>query len=226
MCDYSLHAVASRPAKVGETLITTTFPGTSTRGFAAEGRAGGCGLSASGNRISLRSTASSTTRDGSGQRARASKLPRFREVEPNVLPSATMMRSNFPNGSYVLVTLLVEKPASDGAAVARQPSRTRYNLSNGGRIVPARRHDSSFCGLRSCSVKTRRQEPAGLVARAFSRKLGRDEPANRIGRIFRHADQTLGACCLGRAVNSATARQRSSHGRGCTIALSRDCHRP
>ena len=36
MCDYSLHAVASRPAKVGETLITTTFRGTSTRGFAAE----------------------------------------------------------------------------------------------------------------------------------------------------------------------------------------------
>ena len=36
MCDYSLHAVASRPAKVGETLITTTFPGTSTRGFASE----------------------------------------------------------------------------------------------------------------------------------------------------------------------------------------------
>jgi hypothetical protein len=35
MCDYSLHAVATRPAKVGETLITTTFRGTSTRGFAA-----------------------------------------------------------------------------------------------------------------------------------------------------------------------------------------------
>ncbi|MGY4312678.1 hypothetical protein ACVWW1_001981 [Bradyrhizobium sp. JR3.5] len=36
MCDYSLHAVASRPAIVGETLITTTFRGTSTRGFASE----------------------------------------------------------------------------------------------------------------------------------------------------------------------------------------------
>ncbi len=35
MCDYSLHAVASRPAKVGETLVTTTFRGTSTRGFAS-----------------------------------------------------------------------------------------------------------------------------------------------------------------------------------------------
>ena len=35
MCDYSMHALATRPAKVGETLITTTFPGTSTRGFAS-----------------------------------------------------------------------------------------------------------------------------------------------------------------------------------------------
>ena len=37
MCDYSLHAVASRPAKVGEMLITTSFSG-GTRGFAAEGK--------------------------------------------------------------------------------------------------------------------------------------------------------------------------------------------
>ena len=36
MCDYSMHAVATRPAQVGETLITTTFHGTSTRGFASE----------------------------------------------------------------------------------------------------------------------------------------------------------------------------------------------
>ena len=36
MCDYSLHAVASRPAKVGDTLVSTSFFGTSTRGFAAK----------------------------------------------------------------------------------------------------------------------------------------------------------------------------------------------
>jgi hypothetical protein len=34
MCDYSLHHVASRPAKVGEQLTTRDF-GTGTRGFAA-----------------------------------------------------------------------------------------------------------------------------------------------------------------------------------------------
>src|SRR5262249_47571753 len=37
MCDYSLHAVASRPAKVGDKLITTNFKDTLTRAFAAVG---------------------------------------------------------------------------------------------------------------------------------------------------------------------------------------------
>jgi hypothetical protein len=35
MCDYSLHLVASRPAKVGDKLVSTSFPRTDTRGFAS-----------------------------------------------------------------------------------------------------------------------------------------------------------------------------------------------
>ena len=35
MCDYSLHHVASRPAKVGDKLITTHFENSVTCGFAA-----------------------------------------------------------------------------------------------------------------------------------------------------------------------------------------------
>ena len=37
MCDYSLHSVASRPAKVGDKLITTKFAGSFTRGLSAAG---------------------------------------------------------------------------------------------------------------------------------------------------------------------------------------------
>ena len=33
MCDYSLHNVASRPAKVGDKRISTQFPNAITRGF-------------------------------------------------------------------------------------------------------------------------------------------------------------------------------------------------
>jgi hypothetical protein len=39
MCDYSLHNVTSRPAKVGDKLTTRDF-GTGTRGFAASENAG------------------------------------------------------------------------------------------------------------------------------------------------------------------------------------------
>jgi hypothetical protein len=35
MCDYSLHLVVSRPARVGDKLISTSFPQTTTRGFAS-----------------------------------------------------------------------------------------------------------------------------------------------------------------------------------------------
>ena len=35
MCDYSLELVASRPAKVGDKLVSTSFPYTITRGFAS-----------------------------------------------------------------------------------------------------------------------------------------------------------------------------------------------
>jgi hypothetical protein len=40
MCDYSLHAVRSRAARLGDQLISTRFPGTETRGFAAVGEPG------------------------------------------------------------------------------------------------------------------------------------------------------------------------------------------
>jgi hypothetical protein len=37
MCDYSLNNVEARPAKVGDKLVSTRFPNSITRGFAAIG---------------------------------------------------------------------------------------------------------------------------------------------------------------------------------------------
>jgi hypothetical protein len=37
MCDYSLELIASRPAKIGDELVTTKFQNSMTRGFAAIG---------------------------------------------------------------------------------------------------------------------------------------------------------------------------------------------
>jgi hypothetical protein len=35
MCDYSLQLVASRPARLGEKLVSTSFVSSATRGFAS-----------------------------------------------------------------------------------------------------------------------------------------------------------------------------------------------
>ena len=40
MCDYSLHQVASRPARIGDKIVTTELAKASTRGFAAVGEHG------------------------------------------------------------------------------------------------------------------------------------------------------------------------------------------
>ena len=40
MCDYSLHHVATRPAKIEDKLVVTKFNNSITRGFAAVGDAG------------------------------------------------------------------------------------------------------------------------------------------------------------------------------------------
>jgi hypothetical protein len=37
MCDYSLHAIDTRPAQAGDELVTTEFAGSLTRGFSATG---------------------------------------------------------------------------------------------------------------------------------------------------------------------------------------------
>ena len=36
MCDYSLHTVASRDAKIDDVLVSCRFPGTETRGFCTQ----------------------------------------------------------------------------------------------------------------------------------------------------------------------------------------------
>ena len=74
MCDYRLHAVASRPAKVGETLVTTSFYGTSTRGFAAKEEPGVAVCLLPGTELAFDVT-SDTIAIGYQPRARVFALP-------------------------------------------------------------------------------------------------------------------------------------------------------
>ena len=45
MCDYSLHTVASRPAKAADSLVSTEFRGSLTRGFAPPNNSTTAGMS-------------------------------------------------------------------------------------------------------------------------------------------------------------------------------------
>jgi hypothetical protein len=106
MCDYSMHAVASRPAQVGETLITTTFRGTSTRGFASASEPEVAVCMLAGTELAF----AESVRYGSRwiwTKTIDFRVGKFGAVDPDV-PHRHHDAIEFPDGSRVLVTLLCQ----------------------------------------------------------------------------------------------------------------------
>lgn len=106
MCDYSLHAVASRPAKVGETLITTTFRGTSTRGFASEAEPTVAVCMRPGTELAF----TDNVKYESGwfwTRTMRSRVAVFNSIERHV-PDRHHDAVEFADGKHILVTQLCE----------------------------------------------------------------------------------------------------------------------
>jgi len=126
MCDYSLHQVASRPAKVGDKLVTTRFNNSITRGFAAVGEPHVAVCLLPGTEIAFEKEiefergfaifAGWKRRKGIGD-----KVARFRQVNPNK-PDVHHDALEFPNGEIVLVTRLYEGQL---AAVLQLPATLR-----------------------------------------------------------------------------------------------------
>jgi hypothetical protein len=106
MCDYSLHALASRPAQVGETLVTTTFRGTSTRGFASEGEPGVAVCLLPGTELAFADNVK-YYRKWIWTTVSKFRVGKMGAVEPDV-PHRHHDAIEFPDGSTVLVTLLAE----------------------------------------------------------------------------------------------------------------------
>ena len=106
MCDYSLHAVASRPAKVGETLITTTFRGTSTRGFASELTPAMAVCMLPGTELAFTADVKYDNR-WIWTRTLGWRVGVFNQIEPET-PDRHHDAIEFPDGSRVLVTQLCE----------------------------------------------------------------------------------------------------------------------
>jgi hypothetical protein len=106
MCDYSLHAVATRPAQVGETLITTTFRGTSTRGFASESDPSVAVCMLPGTELAFAQNVQYDNR-WIWTREVNFRVGKFGAIDPDV-PHKHHDAIEFPDGSHVLVTLLCE----------------------------------------------------------------------------------------------------------------------
>src|SRR5262249_35461187 len=106
MCDYSLHSVASRPAKIGDHLVTQGFATTYTRGFAAIGEPTVALCLLPGTEIAFEEEVDWERPFGIFRRKpRVGKLVRFRQI--NMGKSAAHHDAiEFPNGKVVLLTRL------------------------------------------------------------------------------------------------------------------------
>jgi hypothetical protein len=106
MCDYSLHSVASRPAEVGETLITTTFRGTTTRGFASESDPAVAVCLLPGTELAFAENVRYENR-WVWTRETDFRVGKFGRINHH-FPDRHHDAIEFPDGSNVLVTLLCE----------------------------------------------------------------------------------------------------------------------
>ena len=104
MCDYSLHTVASRPARVGETLVTTSFYGTSTRGFAAKGEPNVAVCLLPGTELAFERDVR-YNRNWLSTRSTGFSVARFCAIEPGASHQHHDALA-FPDGNMVLVNLL------------------------------------------------------------------------------------------------------------------------
>jgi len=120
MCDYSLHDVASRPARVGDKLVSTRFQGTSTRGFAAETERDVAVCLLPGTELAFEREVRVDTYYGSGPaEIIAERVARFTQIgldEPRTHHDALA----FPDGRVVCLTNLCE---GQRALVLQLPSK-------------------------------------------------------------------------------------------------------
>lgn len=122
MCDYSLHLVASRAAKVGDELVTTKFNNSLTQGFAAIGEPNVTVCLLPGTEVAFeKEVECDHVFKVFGSQKVGEKLARFRQVDkdqPNVHHDAL----EFPNGETVLVSRLRE---GQHATVLQLPASPR-----------------------------------------------------------------------------------------------------
>ena len=122
MCDYSLQLVASRPAKLGDKLLSTRFPSSATRGFAAVEDRNVAVCLLPGTELGFETEIlCESSRVFHPCRQLGHKVAQFRQVnldQPNTHHDALEL----PDGKIVLLTELIE---GQRATVLQMPAGPR-----------------------------------------------------------------------------------------------------
>jgi hypothetical protein len=133
MCDYSLHHVATRPAKIEDRLVTTKFHNSITRGFAATDnpRVAVCLLPgtelAFDRDVECEPALTIFPTKKIGQR-----VARFRQINMDQ-PTMHHDALEFPDGQVVLLTALCENQC---ATVLQMPAAARARVESEEQAAP------------------------------------------------------------------------------------------
>jgi hypothetical protein len=127
MCNYSLHVAASRPAKVGERLVSTRFPNSITRGFAPVGERNVAVCLLPGTELVFENEVEREARFVFHSRRQVGhKVAQFREVNKG-RSDVHHDALEFPDGQIVLLTQLCE---GQHATVLQLPASLRVTTDN------------------------------------------------------------------------------------------------
>jgi hypothetical protein len=145
MCDYSLQHVRSRPAKVGDKLVSTRFANSSTRGFASIGEPHVAVCLLPGTEIAFDKEVEYEPSFGFlFSRKTGQRVARFRHINED-RPHWHHDALEFPNGDTVLLTRLCEGqhatvlqlPASRTSSEENEPTSAAvsYEMARSGSSV-------------------------------------------------------------------------------------------
>ncbi len=146
MCDYSLHSVKSRPAKVGDRLTTRDF-GTGTRGFAASEDASMAVCVMPGTELAFADEVKCVPTSLLFWRDRLIKhrTAIFRQVNEKAI-SVHHDALEFPDGQVILLTSLCE---GQQATVLQLPaeSKTAIEVVAQKAVIMGSRNDRTFTAV-------------------------------------------------------------------------------
>jgi hypothetical protein len=136
MCDYSLHGVLNRPAKVGDKLLSTNFANSFTRGFTAADEPKVAVCLRPGTELAFEQDVEIEhvfrrlmPRFGFGKTGQ--RVARFRQVNLE-RPDTHHDALEFPNGKIVLVTRLC---SGQSATVLQLPAGAHEAREHGYAVV-------------------------------------------------------------------------------------------